>query len=356
MKKSPRLFLSSVCLLLASAIIFSCGRKTQPLTPDSPRPGEVTDIKAAVRDDKAFLSWRVPGTNIEGKAVSPSDIAAFQVYRAELDHGRKRPRYRMIADIRMSGPAPAEVKNGLVFWNDDGLKYGQSYVYRVRALSSKGGIGPFSAEARVVPLLSLAAPKNVVAQAGDGLITLGWNAVTTKADGSRHDGFIGYNVYRGAEAGRYGENPVNKEPVRTNSYKDSSAVNDTTYYYIIRSVDSPAPPWRESLNSEEASAAPKDMTPPERPEGLTVVPGVGRIFLTWNESKERDLGGYHVYRSLRSGKDYERLTEKPIIRTTFSDEAVKHGTTYYYIITALDAAGNEGPPSREQKAFAERLR
>ncbi len=356
MKSKPGLFLSSVCLLLAPAILFSCGRKTQPLTPDSPRPGAVMDVKAAARDNKAFLSWRVPETNIEGKVISPSDISAFQVFRAELDSGRKRPRYKIIAEIRMSGPAPAEVKNGAVFWNDKDLKYGQAYVYRVRALSNKGGISPFSAEARVVPLLSLAQPKKPAALAGDGLVSLTWNAVTTKVDGSRHDGFIGYNVYRGTEAGRYGENPINREPVRTNSYKDSSAVNDTTYYYIIRSVDSPALPWRESLNSEEASASPKDMTPPERPEGLTVVPGVGRIFLTWNENKERDLAGYHVYRSLKSGKDYEPLTDKPVNRTTFSDEAVRHGTTYYYMITAVDAAGNEGPASKEQKAFAERLR
>ncbi len=56
---------------------------------------------------------------------------------------------------------------------------------------------------------------------------------------------------------------------------------------MVRSVDSPALPWKESLDSEEVSATPRDMTPPARPTGLTVVPGVGRAFLTWNENKEQ---------------------------------------------------------------------
>ena len=133
--------------------------------------------------------------------------------------------------------------------------------------------------------------------------------------------------------------------------------NDKTYYYIVRSVDSPSVPWRESLDSSLASATPRDVTPPERPEGLTVVPGVGRVFLTWNENRERDLAGYYVYRSLKSGKGYERLImDKPLNRTTYSDENVKPRTTYYYIITAVDQSGNESAWSKEQKAYAERRR
>jgi fibronectin type 3 domain-containing protein len=113
-------------------------------------------------------------------------------------------------------------------------------------------------------------------------------------DGSRYDGFVGYNVYRSAERGRIEKTPFNKEPLRTTSYKDTTAVNGKTYYYRIRSVDSPALPWRESLDSEEVSATPRDLTPPERPKGLTVVPGVNRVFLSWNENSERDLAGYYV--------------------------------------------------------------
>jgi TolB protein len=180
--------------------------------------------------------------------------------------------------------------------------------------------------------------------------------VTTRMDGSQYNGFVGYNLYRGAERGRYEETPLNKEPLRTNTYRDTVVENDKLYYYKVRSVDSPTPPWHESLDSDEASAAPRKLTPPARPTGLTVVPGIDRVFITWNENKEQDLAGYYMYRSVTSGKDYDRLREAPLPRTTFSDETVKAGTTYYYVITAVDKSGNESARSMEKKVFVEDLK
>lgn len=344
-------------IIIAGITLFSvsCGRKTEPLIPASPRPEQVQGLRASVRDDVAFLSWKMPAKNIEGKEMGPEQIRGFGIFRAEIEKGR-RPRYRLVLEIDMKNPAPAEVRDGFMYWSDRELKYGKVYGYRVRAYSIAGGTGPFSEEVRIAPLLSLAPPKGLTAAAGDGFVQLSWEPVTTRTDGSRHEGFVGYNIYRGTERGRYGEAAINKEPVRTNSYKDSAVENDITYYYIVRSVDSPALPWKESLDSEPVFATPKDMTPPAAPSGLTVVPGIGRIFLTWNEGQERDIAGYHVYRTRKSGRDYERLTDKAVMRSTFSDETAQPGVTYYYAVTAVDKAGNESARSKEQRGFAERLR
>jgi hypothetical protein len=346
-----------LCLaLLCLAPAASCGRKTDPLTPPSPRSEAVKDVQAIVRDAVAFLSWPIPTKNVEGKDMSPAEIFGFRVFRADIVRDRKRARYRLAAEISLSKPAPAEVRGGRVFWSDPNLRYGQVYGYRIRVVTVRGGMSQFSEEVRAAPLLSLAAPKTLSAVGGDGFNLLDWDPVTTRADGSTYEGFVGYNAYRGTEKGRHDETSLNKEPLRTNTYKDTSAVNGKTYYYIVRAVDSPIRPWKESLDSPEASAMPRDLTPPERPTGLTVVPGVGRIFLTWNENKERDLAGYHVYRSTRSRKDFRRLTDKPINRSTYSDETVKPGVSYFYAITAVDTSGNESPLSREQKAYAEKMR
>lgn len=354
MKGHGRALIWIVCV--CAVFLASCGRKTEPLTPDSPRPEAVSELRAVVRDKIAFLSWRVPVKNVEGRSMGPEQIAGFVVYRAEIERARKRPRYRQIAEIDIKNPAPAVVRGGSVFWTDSGLRYGHVYVYRVRAVSTRGGVSPFSEEVRVAPLVSLAPPRNPSAVAGDNEVLLKWELVTTRSDGSRYEGFVAYNIYRSMESGRYEDKPINPEPVRGNSYKDTTAQNDKTFYYIIRAVDSPTLPWRESLDSDEVYAKPKDMTPPQRPSGLTVVPGVGRIFLTWNENKEVDIQGYHVYRSMKNGKDYERLTDKPLNRSTFSDESVKPGVTYYYAVTAVDKSGNESAPSNEQKGFAVKLR
>ena len=343
-------------LMFALTAVTACGRKTLPLVPDSPRPEVVKDIKAVTRDTVALLSWPLPSRNVEGKAMSPADIKQFRIYRAELGNDRKKARYKPYSDIDMANPSPAAVQNGRVTWSDNHLKYGQVYGYRIRAMSIRGGVSQLSEEVRVAPLLSLAIPKGFSAQGGDGHNELAWEPVTTRMDGSIYDGFVGYNIYRGTEKGRFEDSPLNKEPLRTTTYKDTAVVNDRTYYYMLRSVDSPALPWKESLDSEMVSAIPRDMTPPDRPTGLTVVPGVGRAFLTWNENTERDLAGYHVYRSTKSGKGHERITNKILTRTTFSDDTVKSGATYYYGITAVDKAGNESALSEEKKASLEKLR
>jgi len=356
MNRGSRRRCALACLALAClALITSCGRKTDPLTPPSPRPAAIEDVKVTVRDAVAFLSWPIPTKNVEGKDMSPAEILGFRIFRAEIERDRKRARYKLVAEINLSKPAPAEVRNGRVFWSDANLRYGHVYGYRIRAMGVHGGLGQPSEEVRVAPLLSLAAPKLLSAEGGDSYNLLSWDLVSTRADGSEYTGFVGYNVYRGIEKGRYDETPLNKEPLQTNTYRDTAAVNSKTYYYIVRAVDSPIRPWKESLDSPEASAMPRDLTPPERPKGLTVVPGVGRIFLTWNENRERDLAGYYVYRSTKSGKEFERLTAKPINRTTFSDEKVQPRVLYYYAVTAVDTSGNESQMSKEQKAYAEKL-
>ncbi len=344
-------------IALILALIVSCGRKTDPLVPESPRPQAVEEVKAVARDGVAFLSWPIPTKNVEGKDMNPADIAGFQVFRAEIEKPeKKRPRYRQIAEIDLARPGQAQVHQGRVFWSDRNLRYGQAYSYRIRAVSSRDGKSQLSPETRVVPLLSLAPPKDLTAASGDTEITLTWAPVTKRSDGSLSTGFIGYNVYRGTESGHLQEAPLNKEPLRSTTYRDTSVVNGVRYFYMVRAVDSPAAPWKESLDSAEIAAAPRDLTPPDRPTGITVVPGVGRIFLTWNENRERDLAGYFVYRSRRSGREYERLTDKPVNRTTYSDETAKPGIQYYYVVTAVDQAGNESGYSKEHSAFSERTR
>jgi fibronectin type 3 domain-containing protein len=346
-------FTASLALVLA--VVTACALKTDPLVPASPRPEQVKDVTAVTRDGIVFLSWPLPAKNVEGVSMQPADILLFRIYRAEFGHERKKARYKQYAELEMATPAQANVRNGIVFWSDSQVKYGYTYGYRIRAVSVRGGVSKESVEVQVMPLLGTAPPRGVKALSGDSFNLVTWETVTTKADGSPYDGFVGYNIYRGTEQGIYDEPPLNKGPLTTTSFKDTNAVNNRTYYYMVRSVTSPIPPWKESLDSAEVTATPRDLTPPNSPTGLTAVPGVGRVFLSWNENKEADLAGYHVYRSTRHGKGYERLTDKPLLRTTYLDETVTTGNTYYYVLTAVDQSGNESEYSRALKVRVERL-
>jgi fibronectin type 3 domain-containing protein len=346
-------FAASVALVLTA--VTACALKTDPLIPASPRPEQIKNITAVTRDAVAFLSWPVPAKNVEGVSLKSADILLFRIYRADYGHERKKARYKQYAELEMATLAQANVRNGVVFWSDTQLKYGYTYGYRIRAVSVRGGVSKQSEEVRVTPLLGPAPPRGVKALGGDSYNLITWETVTTWVDGSPYKGFVGYNIYRGTEQGIYDEPPLTKGPLTATSFKDTDVVNNRTYYYTVRSVTSPAPPWKESFASVEVSATPKDLTPPNRPTGLTAVPGVGRVFLSWNENKETDLAGYHVYRSTKHGKGYERLTDRPLLRTTYLDETAATDKTYYYVLTAVDQSGNESEYSHELRVHVERL-
>ncbi|RME37092.1 MAG: hypothetical protein D6793_04745, partial [Thermoflexia bacterium] len=89
-----------------------------------------------------------------------------------------------------------------------------------------------------------------------------------------------------------------------------------------------------------------DILPPAPPV-LTATEGAGQVVLTW--SPVTDAVAYTVYRSLLSGGGYTAIAT--VSTAAYTDTAVANGTTYYYVVTALDGAGNESRPSGEVAAM-----
>src|SRR5690606_18021852 len=82
------------------------------------------------------------------------------------------------------------------------------------------------------------------------------------------------------------------------------------------------------------------------------------VLLTWQESVSVDAVGYRVYRSFEPGVDTESApyAGDPLLgNTTFYDPNVEPGTTYYYVVTAVDAAGNESVASNEVEVTIEQV-
>jgi hypothetical protein len=67
------------------------------------------------------------------------------------------------------------------------------------------------------------------------------------------------------------------------------------------------------------------------------------VELTWDAIA--GAVSYGVLRGTASGGPYELLTTTDV--PAYSDTAVSEGVTYYYVIVAVDAAGNESDPSGE---------
>ena len=98
--------------------------------------------------------------------------------------------------------------------------------------------------------------------------------------------------------------------------------------------------------------APVD-TPPAAPTGLTATAGNNTVSLDWNDNGEGDLAGYNVYRSTTSGSGYAKQNSSLLTNSDYNDSNVSNGTTYYYVVTAVDAGSNESGLFRRSFSHAQ---
>ena len=89
----------------------------------------------------------------------------------------------------------------------------------------------------------------------------------------------------------------------------------------------------------------QDLVAPKAPT-LSAAAGSEQVALSWNGVK--DAARYRVYRSLFTGGGYEFVAE--VTGTSYVDLGVENGRTYYYVVTGVDAKGNEGQHSNEAAA------
>jgi len=173
-------------------------------------------------------------------------------------------------------------------------------------------------------------------------VALSW---TTPANGG--SAITGYVLYRATTSDS--ATPVATLGVTT-SYQDTDVSNWTSYYYQVSAVN----PVGEGALSNEASAtpqAPAASTPPPTPQDLTASEGQGRgVQLNWSAPASNGgaaISGDRIYRGTTAA-DEETLVNTPT-STSYKDTKVARGATYYYQVSAVDAAG-EGSLSNEASA------
>jgi hypothetical protein len=73
------------------------------------------------------------------------------------------------------------------------------------------------------------------------------------------------------------------------------------------------------------------------------------VTLSWNASTS-PVVGYNVYRSSQGGGPYARISAGMDSATTFTDTTVTPGSTYFYVITAVNSHGKESKYSNQAQA------
>jgi len=115
-----------------------------------------------------------------------------------------------------------------------------------------------------------------------------------------------------------------------------SQVDAGSYSVVVSNAVGPA------LTSTAASLTVIDL--PAAPAGLTALASNSLVQLTW--SAVPGATGYNVQRSTTNGGPYTLVGTT--VATNYNDTAVLNGFTYYYVVTALNSAGDSLPSGQVQ--------
>lgn len=163
---------------------------------------------------------------------------------------------------------------------------------------------------------------NITTSPATNNCTITWNTAVPTQD----------HVKYGTSAGSYTHSTSNSTTYSTNNRATISGLTSgTTYHFRIVSEDSTAD-WVTSL----------DQT------CTTTTTTAHSVTLNWQASSSSGVTAYDVYRSTVSGGYYGLLGNTS--RLTYKDTAVQSGTTYYYVVTALNGAGTQSRYSNQVTA------
>jgi len=172
-----------------------------------------------------------------------------------------------------------------------------------------------------------AAPAGLQATAGNAQISLTWNSSA---------GATSYNVKRSTTNG--GPYTTVASPT-TASYTNTGLTNGTPYYYVVTAVNSAG----ESNPSSQATATPTAPgTVPAVPTGLQATAGNAQISLIWNASS--GATSYNVKRSTTNGGPYTTVASPTT--AAYTNIGLTNGTPYYYVVTAVNSAGESNPSAQ----------
>ncbi|MBI2890729.1 MAG: fibronectin type III domain-containing protein [Nitrospirae bacterium] len=176
---------------------------------------------------------------------------------------------------------------------------------------SAGGNGPGSA--------GLAAPTGLTVTAGNGGVTLAWNAVA---------GATGYKVYHGTSSSNLSQWALSSEANAT----VGGLTNGTTHYFAVAGTAGSV----ESAKSDVVSATPSGASQGvvlSAPAGVAVTVGDGQVTISW--TTVAGASSYKVY----FGTSPSALTSTAAGSTTsaaISD--LTNGTTYYFAVAAVSGS------------------
>ncbi len=295
---------------------------------------QLTEAQIAPYSQTAWLSgpdnW-IPASGATAPPAAPSNLVAT-AGEAQVSltwtASQSAVSYSLKRAATSGGPYALVASVPGTSYTDTNLTNGTTYYYVVSAVNSSGE-STDSSQANATPVESTPmpppAPASIAATGGNGSVALSWPAAP---------GAVSYHVKRAPATG--GPYITIGAPTGV-SYSDSTVTNGTTYYYVVSAVNEDG----ESPDSTEASATPQLAIPPA-PGGFIAIAGNTQAGLSW--SAAHSASSYNVKRATVSGGPYTTIAT--VTGNNYMNTGLTNGTTYYYVVSAVNAAGESANSSQ----------
>ena len=195
-----------------------------------------------------------------------------------------------------------------------------TYYYYLRALGPSGEQGEWSEQVYAAPGV-LPAPALSAASTGPNTIVLSWDAVAAAAS---------YELWSWASVTGWQHHGA---ALTGTSFTHENLTTGVTYYYTMRALGADGIPgaWSGYVN-----ATPVPAGAPATAPVLVATPGPGLITLTWQPVAS--AAGYELWSWWADDVGWQRLGGV-IEGTSFKHEDLTPGTTYLYLMRAVNANG-----------------
>lgn len=207
-----------------------------------------------------------------------------------------------------------------------GLTAATTYFYVITAVNAAGSslpsaqVSATTASAAVPP-----APTGLTAVGGAGQVALSWNTVT---------GATSYNIYWSTTTGVSPQTGALIANGTATSYIHTGRAASTTYFYVVTANNANGMSAPSLQASATTTATPM---PPAAPTGVTAVGGTNQVTVSWPAVP--GATSYNLYWSTNPGVNPATGTLIANVSSPFIHAGRAASTTYYYVLTALNAVG-----------------
>lgn len=262
---------------------------TCPAAPARPSLTLTTD-----RSGKPVLKW-----------TSVKDATAYEVFRSTTG---------------AAGSFSIVRRTSYLTWTDTNTEMDKTYYYVVRA--KNGSLcGKFSPAQSVKCPIVLSVPSMTLdLNKSTGKPVISWTSVPFATQ---------YEIYRSATGADKSYRIIRRTALL--NYTDTTAASGTTYYYVVRAMRGTGSSviYSRFCKAQSTTSA----VPPSTPTvTLRIDDTTGKPVISW--SKTANAAQYEIYRSTTGADKSYRIIRRTAL-LNYTDTTAVAGTTYYYVVRAI---------------------